>query len=71
MLIQQGYFHSGVAGAVTEVPGVGDPGLGVVLPEGTQFVLTSGLIALGWQLVLAPVDSNRIARYVWASLKST
>ena len=46
-------------------------GEGGAVPEGAQFCGASGLSGFGWQLVPAPVDSNRIAWYVLTFLKLT
>ena len=62
-----GVFGGTVSAGVGEEPS----GVGAAVPEEAQFCGASGLRGLGWQLVPAPVDSNRIAWYVLTFLKWT
>ena len=64
-------YDGAFGGTGSEGFGEEPSGVGAVVPEGAQFCGASGLRGFGWQLVPAPVDSNRIAWYVLTFLKLT
>jgi hypothetical protein len=62
-------YDGSLGGTVSEGFGEEPSGVGAAVLGGAQFCGASGLRGFGWQLVPAPVDSNRIAWYVVTFLK--